>query len=143
MQRNKFLDDIGIPIETYGTNFTDKDDERNKHWKKQRKKYGFDSRECWNLDSTFCQWLYSHLMMYLKDAKKTINLDYHKFTFNNKIYTQKEAIEFILKRLKEYLTFDSYESLNFDESIKKENAIHEEIKDAIRLWAEIYNVCWW
>ena len=38
MQRNKFLDDIGIPIETYGTNFTDKDDERNKHWKKQRKK---------------------------------------------------------------------------------------------------------
>lgn len=75
--------------------------------------------------------------------KKTINLDYHKFTFNNKIYTQKEAIEFILKRLKEYLTFDSYESLNFDESIKKENAIHEEIKDAIRLWAEIYNACWW
>jgi hypothetical protein len=51
----------------------------NKKQKKQRKKYGFDSRECYNLDTTFELWLYAHLKMYLHDASKLINLDDIKY----------------------------------------------------------------
>ena len=96
MQRNKYLDDLNISIDKYGTNFTSDKDERNEIWNKQREIYGFDSRECWNLDQIFIQWLYSHLMMYLEYVTGIINLEYHKFVFADKEYTQKEAIEFII-----------------------------------------------
>lgn len=34
---------------------------RNKIYKKQRKEYGFDARELWNLDTTTIEWMYCHL----------------------------------------------------------------------------------
>ena len=39
---------------------------RNKFWKEQRKKYGFDSRQIWNLDTTMVELLYERLKMYKK-----------------------------------------------------------------------------
>ena len=146
MQRNKYLDDLGIPIDKYGTNFTSDTDSRNENWKKEREIYGFDSRECWNLDNTFIQWLYSHLMMYLEDATSVINLEYHKFKFDGKTYTQKEAIDFILKRLKDSLIYsyvDKSYDLNVNKRINKEEEIENGVYDAIRMWAEIYGACWW
>lgn len=133
MQRNKYLDDLGIPIEKYGVNFIDGNDRRQKYWKKEKKKYGFDERECWNLDQTFIEWLYSHLMMYLEGATGIIDLNYHKFEFNGKIYTQKEAIEFILERLRNSL-IDVYDD---------NNEAYLGVYDAVRMWAEIFRACWW
>ena len=78
-QRNKYLDDLGISIEKYGTNFCDKKDSRWKKWKKERKKYGFDARECWNLDSIFVEWIYSHFMKYKEDCN--VDLTVHKFEY--------------------------------------------------------------
>lgn len=146
MQRNKYLDNLGIPIEKYVTNFISDDDKRNEIWNEQRKEYGFDSRECWNLDQTFIQWLYSHLMMYLENVDGIINLEYHKFEFDGKEYTQREAIEFIIERLKDSLVHDytdKYSNLSVDEKIKKEEEIYDGVYDAIRMWAEIYGSCWW
>ena len=34
--------------------FKDRKDSRSKEWKAQRKKYGFDERETWDLDFTMC-----------------------------------------------------------------------------------------
>lgn len=133
MQRNKYLDDLNIPINKYGTNFMPDTDERNEIWNKQKEEYGFDSRECWNLDQTFIEWLYSHLMMYLEDATGIIDLNYHKFEFDGKIYTQKEAIEFILEKLRNSL-IDIYDD---------NNEAYLGVYDAVRMWAEIFRACWW
>lgn len=133
MQRNKYLDDLNIPINKYGTNFMPDTDERNEIWNKQKEEYGFDSRECWNLDQTFIEWLYSHLMMYLEDATGIIDLNYHKFEFDGKTYTQKEAIEFILERLRNSL-IDIYDD---------KNEAYLGVYDAVRMWAEIFRTCWW
>lgn len=133
MQRNKYLDDLNIQINKYGTNFMPDTDERNEIWRKQKKEYGFDSRECWNLDQTFIEWLYSHLMMYLEDATGVIDLNYHKFEFDGKTYTQKEAIEFILERLRNSL-IDIYDD---------KNEAYLGVYDAVRMWAEIFRTCWW
>lgn len=133
MQRNKYLDDLNIPVNKYGTNFMPDTDERNETWSRQKEEYGFDSRECWNLDQTFIEWLYSHLMMYLEDATGIIDLSYHKFEFDGKTYTQKEAIEFILERLRNSL-IDIYDD---------NNETYLEVYDAVRMWAEIFRACWW
>ena len=96
-QRNKNKDDLGLDIKNYGTNFIDesKDDRREK-WKEQREEYGFDERELWNLDMTFVQWLYSHLMMYKEKASQIIDLSYHKVEWENKEITLEDAIDKII-----------------------------------------------
>ena len=50
-------------------------------------------RDCWDLDYAFYQWLRERLPVYLKDAGRRIDLEYHKFEFRGKEYTQKELIE--------------------------------------------------
>jgi len=104
-QRNKYLEDIGIPIENYGTNYCGKEDKRWKKWKNERKKYGFDARECWNLDSSFVEWIYSHFKKYKEDA--CIDLSFHKFQYNkndkNVEITQEEAIDIICDACENYL----------------------------------------
>ena len=44
----------------YGVN----DKARLRRFAAQREQYGFDEREVWNLDISFCQWLYEHIMFF-------------------------------------------------------------------------------
>ena len=107
-QRNKYLDDLGLPITKYGTNFCDRSDERWKKWRRERKKYGFDERECWNLNTTFVEWLYSHFMKYAEDSdsNRVLDLNFHKLEYQGSLITQAEAIDIVCEACKEYLVKD-------------------------------------
>lgn len=107
MQRNKYLDDLGIPLEKYGTNFLNDDDPRAAEWQEERKQYGFDSRECWSLDQTFIEWLYSHFMKYKEDADKTIVLsgpNSNHFDYKGENIDHLQAINIICDNCKMLLT---------------------------------------
>ena len=39
-------------------------DKRQGRWKKERKKYGFDERQTWNLSTTMIELLYERVMMF-------------------------------------------------------------------------------
>ena len=39
-------------------------DKRQGRWKKERKKYGFDERQTWNLNTTMIELLYERVMMF-------------------------------------------------------------------------------
>jgi len=129
MQRNKYLDDLGIPINKYGTNFTKGDFHKRKRWTKQRKLYGFDDRETWNLDYTFIEWLYSRLMMYKEVS--IVDLNFNKYEFEGKEISQGEAIDYILNICKEVLKNDKYIKHN------------ENLNKAIKLFADILHDMWW
>ena len=132
MQRNKYLEDIGIPIDEIGTNFrVDSDVEQ---WKKERELYGFDSRETWSLDKIFVEWLYSHLKMFVEACDEVISLDYYKFDFEEKEYTQRESIGYILQACKNYLIF---------EDLEEEEQRVKDLQSAVRLFAEILPAMWW
>jgi hypothetical protein len=138
MQKNKYLDDLGLKITDYGTNFISDDDERSEDWKKQREEYGFDSRECWCLNVKLIEWLYSHLMMYLEDASTVVDLSYYKFEHNDKTYTQEEAIKYIIEKLKRYL-------VEIDEAswTDKEVELIDEVHDAFDMLNKILFALWW
>ena len=133
-QRNKYLDDLGIPIEKYGTNFLDNRDYRWQSWMKEQKEYGFDARECWNLDITFVEWLYSHLSKYLEDT--IVNTEYHHFEYREtdesepKDVTFGEAIDIIREACKEYL-----KSPEFDREFLPKNIMI--------LLGDIMPALWW
>lgn len=134
----KYLTDLGIPLKDCWINWIEKDDERwVSRWNKQIEEYGFCDVETWNFDSLFIDWLYCHLMMY-KDTN-CVNLDYHKFEFEEKEYSQKTAIDFILDALKEYIIFNHEDKVD----IKRESELFENVQKAIRLFAEILGAMWW
>lgn len=119
---HQWLKDLGIKI--------------NKHslisWKgdsfyffKQRRKYGFDERECYNLDITTAYWLYEHLKMLYSKSKHTIDWGYNKevipilkgYDIDKNIpiwYEEEQDLQNIfllmMRYLKEYLTYDNYDS---------------------------------
>lgn len=133
IQKNKYLDELGIPVKEYGVNFMDEDDPRHEAWKKEREKYGFDERETWNMDRIFAEWLYSHLKMYVDVCN--VDLSFHKFNLDGEEYTHGEAIDFILERCVDYLKTESW-------SDEEERAV-EGMYDACRMWAEILPAMWW
>lgn len=136
MQRNKYLDEIGISIENYGVNFTvDSDNYRTKEWEKQREDYGFDERETWNMDITFAEWLYSHLNMFIEHT--IIDLTYHMVDFQGTTYTQEEAIVFILEKCKNFLL-----EIHSNEEFADAKAFMD-LEDAAQLWALIMPYCNW
>lgn len=138
MKHNKYLDKLGLKITDYGTNWcTDKNDKRKKKWKKERKEYGFDSRETWNLNTTFVEWLYSHLKMYKKEANKKVDLTYHKFMWKGQEITQLDAINLIIKECEFYLL-----NKNSD-NIGAENEAYKRMQEILKLWADIFPSMWW
>ena len=138
MQKNKYLDDLGLKITEYGTNFISDDDNRSEDWKKQREIYGFDSRECWCLNIKLMEWLYSRLMMYLEEASEIVDLSYYKFEHNDETYTQEEAIKYIIEKLKRYL-------IEIDEAswTDKEIELIDEVHDAFDMLNKILFALWW
>ena len=126
MQR-KYLDDLGI---TDRPDTWNPDDRRQNQWEEQRKIYGFDERETWSLETAFYLWLYERLKMYLEYT--IVDLDFYKFEYKGKTYTQKQMIDMMIERLEEYLT-DETDEKSFE---KYPNEICE-------IWALVLPVmCW-
>lgn len=122
---NKYIKDLGINEENtpWGWDINDK------RKKEQCDAYGFDERETWALNLTFAMWLYSRVSMFKEKASKIIKLDYHKFTIDDKEYTQIEMIDLILENTESYLK----SSDNNDDKLVK----------ATELFAKILPAMWW
>lgn len=101
----KFLEKIGV---TDTPDIWDGKREHRRRWKKQRKKYGFDERETWSLDYTFCLWLYERVKMYYKRASEYVDLEFRNdFKYKGNTYNQKQLIKLLMKKLEKYLTADN------------------------------------
>ena len=120
----KYLEDIGVTDtpESWGKN-----DERQAEWAKERETYGFDERETWSMDFTFYLWLYEHLSMYLDSA--AVDLDYHKFKYKKKKYTQKQMIYMCIQYLEEYFN--------------NNNTSTDTTCEIGKIWVKILPCMWW
>lgn len=134
--RNKYLEDLGIKVNEYGTNFCDKSDGRWSFWTKQRDKYGFDERETWNLDEAFYEWIYSRLQMYVDVC--IVDLTFHKFEYTPTgqtepvTVTQGEAIEIIKNEAKRMILQDGW-----DKNYKPFD------KNIMGLFCDVLPALWW
>lgn len=131
MQKCKYLDDLGLKPEDYGTNCVPDDDERAEDWLEEREMYGFDSRETWCLEYTFFEWIYTRLMMYKECCSGVIDLSFHKIQYKDKEITQLEAINLILDFAKEAI-------ISRDDEVMYKNG--REICD---IWKEVLPCMWW
>ena len=109
-----------------------------KEWRfwKQRWQYGFDQRETYALNDTFYCWLYERLRMYVDTASKIIDLEYHRFIWKGKEYTQIDLIKELLTHLEFYFK-SSEDCILLNE---EEEKIILEIGE---IWAILLPAMWW
>ena len=157
ISRNKYLDNLYLEPKEYGVNWdlVDGKDivEAGFKWQEQQENCGgHDERELFNFDITFIEYLYTMLKMYVEYAGKDIDLNYHTFEYQNKKYTQLEAINYICDVLEEALVIPTRE-YNILENIDAKKAISEwpelpeidynKVGDAIALFGKILPAMWW
>ena len=92
------------------------------------------------------------LKMYVEYAGKDIDLNYHTFEYQNKKYTQLEAINYICDVLEEALVVPTRE-YNILENVDTKRPISEwpelpeidynKVGDAIALFGKILPAMWW
>ncbi len=134
MQKHKYLTDLGLKDNEIMQNICEPDEDREPRWKEQREKYGFDDRETWGLDVSFCQWLYERLMMYKEIGGQTIDLNFHKFNIYGNNMTQLECIDMIIELLIPYLThLDDIDNKHYFKDLEK----------ICYIWGKILPAMWW
>ena len=128
----KYLDDIG---EDYSWVWKPEGSERDERFEKEREIYGFDSRETWSLDHVFYMWLYERLKMFVEIGGQVVDLNYNKFDFKGKEYTQLELINMMIERLESYFKKE-------DLFVSSEEE-YEPIKEIGEIWALVLPAMWW
>ena len=168
----KYLNEIGIEDDHIcipGTKEKQYSKKAGKRFKKERKKYGFDSRETVALSLTSAMWLYEHLKMYVKVSERHINLDFNRFEISPvevderiweeeefgqlaryitigepRTMTQKEAIELCCSYLKDYILCDDAPSGKHDpvSMAAAELICDAKGQQAFRIYAELLPAMW-
>ena len=108
-----------------------------KYWF-QRRIRGWSDDETWNLDYEFIKWVNSRFKKYKEKAIGAVDLEYHKFKYKRKEYTQLQLIDRVIELTDEILT-DEYWNLIYTDAERIEK-IKDEVFDIFKL---IYGVMWW
>lgn len=132
MSKHKYLIDNNIP---HGLYKPEKDDYRLSKWKEQRKNYGFDDRETWDLRYHSLGWLYERIKMYIDVCD--CDLNYHTFKYGDKEYTQQQILDKICKDIELY--FDAQFSADPDKWSKRVPYLNE----IGALWGLVLPAMWW
>lgn len=136
MQKCKYLDNLGLKPEEYGTNFTFENDARIDKWDEQRKQYGFDERETWNLDRTFIEWIYTRFMMYKELS--IVDTSFHRISYKEQKITQGEAIDKVLNLAEEIL---KSEPSAWNKIINE--MVFENLREICEILKELLPYMWW
>lgn len=103
-----------------------------KYWF-QRRTRGWSDDETWNLDYEFIKWVNSRFKKYKEKASKIVDLEFRRFEYEGKEYTQLELIDKVIKLSNEYIDTNLL-------SEYKLNSIKDEIFDIFKL---IFWTMWW
>jgi len=123
----KYLEELG-----YDWNYGSEEDDRQKHWAKEREEYGFDNRETWNMDVSFFLWLYERLRMYKEISP--VDLTFHKFEHEGQELNLGECIDKIIENIQYSFKNDRYE---LDEEVARRET------EAVDIFSKIIFYLWW
>ena len=135
-QRNKYLEDLNLTTDRYGTNYCTAADTKHDQWRKEKLVYGFDNRETWNMDLTMVEWLYSHLKMYFEVS--IVDVDYMHYDIHiidddgnvkTMNMTMREIGTYIMDACKQFLLTPDDMAEEYYKSMK-------EMRKAMHMWAE-------
>lgn len=90
-------------------------------------------KDCWDLDFAFIKWLNVHLKVYKKDAARVVDLDYHKFDYNGRKWSQGEIIDRLISLTNSCLLAGDIWSDGYE----------EKVTEILNLWVLVFPAMWW
>lgn len=132
---NYYLEKLGLKESEMVSSFYNENDERVGIWDYQNEMYGFNETELWSLDTTFIQWLYSRVSMFLEKAPKS--------DLQRTIEWKKKelTIEQALKKIQKWSGYACLHQYDVDHE-KSEKAYKKMIK-ASKLWTVVFPYLWY
>lgn len=94
------------------------------------------SRECWNLDYELVKWLNEHLKVYKEEASKIVDLEFYKFPYKRKEYTQLQILNRLIEITDYLLDVDYFNNGN----VELINKNKDEMYDLLKL---VHWQLWW
>ena len=141
LRRNKYLEKLGIKINSYGINFL-KGLPYEKEYIKYEKKWGVNPAETFDLGKMLIEWLYTHLMEYEKRAKKVVDLNFnHIKCYDGVERTIEECLDTIIPKLRHYIIVNN--DVGFYRTLSEMELSQEEVKKALHILADIFYDLWW
>ena len=132
MSKHYYLEQAGIDFNEQYPTFPE-GDSREKEWKKQRNKYGFDERDTWNLNNVLMMFIFERVSMF--NEFNCVDTNFHEAEYCGEEITFQNAIDRIIEGSKLYLEKDIYDILT-DEEDKK-------INDVLPLFNLFLGCFWW
>lgn len=155
---HKYLKEAGFDRDFWADTLP-KNDDRRPEWAKQRREYSMDERETWSLGNLSLTWLYEHIKMYLDFSDiDYVDLNWHKFIYNDVEYDQKQILNKILHDIELYFNLNDcfflerfgkteIELAHEDRGIEKIITHNREQpnfrKEIFDLWAVVLPQMWW
>jgi len=128
LRKNIYLDELGLSRKGYGGNFV-KENKIKRFI--ERRKYGFDYRDVFNMDISFAEWLYSHMKMYKEHSVHGGS----NIEFEGRTYELDEAVDLVIDVTGDYLKL-------MERVSDLEGEALENLKMAGRLFLTIMGYCW-
>lgn len=91
-------------------------------FRNQKREYGFDERELWDLDYSISTLLYERLVLFKEVAKQYINLEFHQYEYKGETLTQLQCIDRMIDSLEFRLTNGEPET---EKDIEKMREVYE------------------
>lgn len=82
--------------------------------------------ECWNLGYEFVKWLNEHLKIYVEDKQKVVDMEYYKYDYKGKNYTELEMMNKLVDVTDELLK--EYDEIDCDKMNKLKDEMYELLK---------------
>lgn len=134
--RRAHLDDLGPdyePSDTWGEEQSEKTAQRQRRWAVQQRRYGFDDRQTWSLDTVMIELLYERLKAYFPLADDFVDLTFHKFEFEDETLTQRDAVLKLIEL--------AHQSLDPEDGYADAGATAR--SRLWNLWAIVHPHMWW
>lgn len=132
----KLLNDLGIQDKDLPWKYSPKDS-RQAEWREERKEYGFDERDTWNLHHTLTMLVYERLKYYREFAPISMDTPGHSHTYeiDGEELAYGAVIDRILAAFKKYLEDVDGKTYTDEDS--------QEFKTAWELLGVIMPSLWW
>lgn len=99
--------------------------------------------ECWNLNVELIIWINKHFKVFLEDSSKIVNLEFYKYKYRNKEYTQEEIIKMIIEITDELLKDNEpkiYDEQTMLRYLRKQISLVNKMYDLLKL---VHWEMWW
>lgn len=125
--QRKYLDELGVTGHGHDVSAIDP---RQCRWQTQRRTYGFDERDTWDLSRTMVELLYERVLAFREFSPD--DLTAASLTWNGVLWPQCDLVEAMLTKCRRIIISERIDA-----------SVRHDVSDVWNMWAVLSDAMWW